>query len=70
MKRNILLNLVLAFISTLPAYGQYVPVPAPAQTRPIVVMGATAHLGNGQVIENSVVAFEQGKFSVVDNIAI
>lgn len=45
--------------------AQYVPVPAPPQAQAIVVRGATAHLGNGQVIENSTVAFENGRFSFV-----
>jgi imidazolonepropionase-like amidohydrolase len=47
--------------------GQNVPIPAPPQTQAILVRGATAHLGDGRVIENSLVAFEQGKFTVVDN---
>ncbi len=46
--------------------AQYVPVPAPPQTQAIVIRGATAHLGNGRVIENSVVAFEGGKITVVE----
>lgn len=59
---------LFAAILLLPAaqsFAQYVPVPATSQTQPVVVRGATAHLGNGQVIENSVVAFENGKFSAV-----
>ena len=55
----------LATFFAFQAYAQYVPVPAAPQTQSIVVRGATAHLGNGQVIENSVVAFEAGKFTVV-----
>jgi hypothetical protein len=41
------------------------PVPAPAQTANILIIGATAHLGNGQVVEQSAIAFEQGKISFV-----
>lgn len=41
------------------------PVPAPAQSKPIALTGATAHLGNGQVIENAVIAFDKGKLTVV-----
>lgn len=40
-------------------------VPAPVQQRPVVILGATAHLGNGTVIENSVVAFRNGKITDV-----
>ena len=48
-------------------FGQHVPVPAPPQTEPIVIWGATAHLGNGQVIENSVISFENGKITFVSD---
>ncbi len=45
--------------------GQHVPVPAAPQTQAIVIKGAIAHLGNGQVIRNSAVAFENGKITFV-----
>jgi imidazolonepropionase-like amidohydrolase len=70
MKFTTFLFSILSLLCSLPLLGQNVPVPSPAQAQAVVVMGATAHLGNGQVIENSVVAFEQGKITVVDNIAI
>jgi imidazolonepropionase-like amidohydrolase len=41
------------------------PVPAPAQAGSILILGATAHLGNGQVVEQCAIAFEQGKISFV-----
>jgi imidazolonepropionase-like amidohydrolase len=41
------------------------PVPAKAQSKPVVLMGAIAHLGNGQVIQNSIIAFDKGKLTVV-----
>ena len=34
------------------------PDPAPAQSQRILIMNATAHLGNGKVIENSAIGFE------------
>lgn len=46
-------------------FAQYVPTPGEAQSQPILLQGATAHLGNGQVIENAYVAFADGKFTVV-----
>lgn len=49
--------------------AQSVPVPAPVQTQPILITNATAHLGNGQVIENSYIAFSQGKITFVGNMA-
>lgn len=41
------------------------PVPAPPQSKPIALTGATAHLGNGQVISNAVIAFDKGKLTIV-----
>ena len=39
--------------------------PADPQTEAIAIIGATAHLGNGTVIENSFIAFENGKLTNV-----
>lgn len=42
-----------------------VPQPADPQSGPIAIVNGTAHLGNGQVIQNAVIAFDQGKLTVV-----
>lgn len=42
-----------------------VPTPAEAQSSPILLKGATAHLGNGQIITNSIIGFDKGKLTVV-----
>lgn len=34
--------------------------PADKQSEPVTIVGATAHLGNGEVIENSLIIFEDG----------
>lgn len=39
--------------------------PASKQTEPITIEGATAHLGNGEVIESSLIMFEDGKITFV-----
>ena len=39
--------------------------PAPPQTQPILITGGTAHLGNGRIIENAAIAFEEGKLTNV-----
>lgn len=39
--------------------------PAPAQKESILIVGATAHLGNGTAIERSAVGFSSGKISFV-----
>jgi len=41
------------------------PVPAPAQSEPILITGVTAHIGNGNVIENAVIGFNEGKITLV-----
>lgn len=61
--KNIFLTITLSILFLGSIIGQQTP--APAQTQPILITGATAHLGNGQVIENSIIGFENGKFTVV-----
>ncbi len=66
--KNVILKPCFFVLSTLVStaiFSQYVPLPAPAQAQAILVQGATAHLGNGQVIENSMVAFDNGKITFV-----
>lgn len=47
------------------AYGQANISPAKPQGKPIVITGATIHVGNGQVIENGYIAFNKGKITAV-----
>jgi imidazolonepropionase-like amidohydrolase len=42
-----------------------VPTPAKPQVTPIILKGATIHIGNGQVIENGVITFNKGKITFV-----
>ena len=62
---RLLIALILGLF-TLPTLAQ-VPSPGPPQTRPILLLGGTAHLGTGEVIESSAIAFEQGKITAVMN---
>ncbi|WP_138477857.1 amidohydrolase family protein [Dyadobacter bucti] len=57
----------LLISGTLLAFAGYAQNPAPAlpQTKPIVLTGATIHVGNGQVIENGVLAFDKGVITQV-----
>jgi imidazolonepropionase-like amidohydrolase len=41
------------------------PVPAQAQKGAVLILGATAHLGNGKVLPNAAIAFQQGKITMV-----
>ncbi len=43
------------------------PAVAKPQAKAIALKGATIHIGNGQVIENGVVVFDQGKITAVGN---
>ena len=58
--KNIITVLVSAvfFVS----FGQQTP--AGPQSGPIAIMGATAHIGNGQVIDNSIIVFEDERVRI------
>ena len=57
---------VLAILlSATGAFAQYPLQPGPPQSQPILLKGGTAHLGNGQVIQNSIIGFDRGKLTVV-----
>jgi len=45
------------------------PAPALPQTKKILLLNGRAHLGNGDVIENSAIAFEQGKITLTADAA-
>jgi hypothetical protein len=44
--------------------------PADDQTTAFSIEGATAHLGNGEVIENSLLMFSEGKITFVGSATI
>lgn len=52
-------------LGTILAYGQANISPAPAQTKPVIITGATIHVGNGQVINNGYIAFDKGKITAI-----
>lgn len=39
--------------------------PAPKQSKAVTIVGATAHLGNGETIKNSLIIFEDGKITQI-----
>lgn len=63
MKKYINILTLLVLGSTL--FAQQTP--APKQTEAITITGATAHIGDGTVIENSVLVFEDGKITAIGN---
>jgi imidazolonepropionase-like amidohydrolase len=54
----------ITLIISLSTFAQ-VPSPGEAQAEPIILSNATVHVGNGEVIENGVVAFRDGKLEMV-----
>lgn len=54
-------KLIAGFLLGLTAGAQAQnPAPAKPQTKPVVLTGATIHIGNGQVIQNGAIAFDKG----------
>lgn len=62
MKKYIIHSL-LCFLFVVNVTAQQTP--APKQTTDYTIEGATAHLGNGKVIENSLLMFSKGKLTFV-----
>ncbi len=54
----ILLTIFLQLFTNL--FAQ-VPSPAPEQKGAVLLQNGIAHLGNGEIIENSVIGFKDGK---------
>ncbi len=55
---------IIAFLVTTQLVAQ-VPQPVAPQSQPILLKGGIAHLGNGQVINNSIIGFENGRLTIV-----
>ncbi|MFD3001678.1 amidohydrolase family protein [Pontibacter toksunensis] len=60
--KNTYITAALTALLSVPVLAQ-VPAPAPKQSKPVLLKGATLHVGNGQVIENAAVAFDNGKIT-------
>lgn len=63
MKKIVLFGGLL--LSTILTYGQATISPARPQTKPIIITGATIHVGNGTVINNGYIAFDKGKITAI-----
>jgi len=61
--KNILMIVGLMLWCLTTALAQQVP--AAPQNQPVLITGGTAHLGNGKIIENSIIGFEEGKLTIV-----
>ncbi|GAB3539542.1 amidohydrolase [Pontibacter brevis] len=60
--KNTYITAALTALLSVPALAQ-VPAPAPKQSKPVLLKGATLHVGNGQVVENAAVGFDNGKIT-------
>ncbi|MFA0963734.1 amidohydrolase family protein [Roseivirga sp. BDSF3-8] len=56
---------VLMILAVAPVAFAQVPAPAPPQSKPILLLNGTAHIGNGEVIENSAIVFENGELTLI-----
>ncbi|MEM7552390.1 MAG: amidohydrolase [Bacteroidota bacterium] len=63
--RNLSISLLILLIAASNGMAQR-PSPAPNQEKPILILGGTAHTGDGTVITNAAVAFENGKLTLVE----
>jgi imidazolonepropionase-like amidohydrolase len=59
-----IVSILYILLFSLPVLAQP-PSPAKKQTKPITLTGGTVHIGNGQVIQNGVITFENGKITAI-----
>ena len=57
--------LLIIFIASISWAVAQVPTPANPQSEAILLTGGVAHLGNGEVINNSLIGFDKGKLTLV-----
>ncbi len=72
MKINMKKQLSIAYLLLCAgfAYGQANISPSKVQTKPIAIIGATIHIGNGQVLENGYISFDKGKITGIGDAAV
>jgi imidazolonepropionase-like amidohydrolase len=63
MKKILLSFATVCFLMT--ARSQETIIPAPKQVQPVVITGATVHVGNGQVMNNATIVMTSGKITAV-----
>lgn len=64
MKKTVILPIAAALFMSVTAMAQK-PVPAAPQKKSILLMNGVAHIGNGKVIENSVIGLRNGKIELI-----
>jgi len=63
MKHKNIAIVLLALLLSIATKAQQIT--APKQSKSILILNATAHLGNGKIIENSAIGFKDGKLILV-----
>lgn len=63
--KKIIFYIAFIFIAVPFLQSQALPVVAPEQQEPVMIKGATIHTGNGEVIENGVITFSNGKITSI-----
>ena len=56
---------ILLLVFTIAINTQAQQIPAKKQSKSVLISNATAHLGNGKVIENAVLGFKNGKIELI-----
>lgn len=56
---------ILALLLVVSIHTKAQQTPAKKQTKSVLILNATAHLGNGEIIENSAIGFKDGKITLV-----
>ena len=56
---------IIALVLGLSIHTKAQHSPAKKQTKSVLILNATAHLGNGEIIENSAIGFQDGKITLV-----
>jgi hypothetical protein len=64
MKNKLYISITLIFACLVQVSAQS-PVVAPAQKKPVMLVGGTIHTGTGEVIENGTIIFTGGKITLV-----
>jgi len=64
MKNKIYISVIL-IVTCLFQVAAQSPVVAPAQKKPVMLVGGTIHTGTGDVIENGTLVFVAGKITAI-----
>jgi imidazolonepropionase-like amidohydrolase len=59
------LTILILFVFSFSIHTNAQQTPAQKQTKSILILNATAHLGNGKIIENAAIGFKDGKITMV-----